>query len=874
MPKKALASLNVVINAVTSPLFRGLKKASKRLIAFGTQMKAVGRSISMSFTLPFAMVGVAGAKMAIEFEQSMTKINTLVGTSAKEVNKLGESVLKMAVETATPAKELADALFFIQSAGIIGAASMDTLRVSAKGASMNMGDITDIASATTSIMTAFGKTSDEAGDLLHETLKQGKFDAGEFMSKIGQVIPTAAGLGISFEELGAATATMSKLSGDAAGSLTAINSVMMSLSTPGAEQKQILKDLNMSYDDLNSMMKDSLMGTLNHLFTSLEGNDEALVRVFGSSKAVKGAFATAGLQAETYAGVLDGMNNSMGNVEKGFQTQSKTVGFKMAQSLEKLKQAGMELGSTLMPVFTTIADGAVKIAKAFTSLDGGTKKLVVGAAALLAFSGPLMTLAGGIVTAIGMILSPVGLVVVAIGAIFTLIYQNWGSVKGIFVQFVNFFIELYNESAGFRGMIQAVVFTLKTVLAFAIFWGKTMADMFVAMKNSAMKVLGGIGDIILGIFTLDKSKIEKGFKQAISGMGDYIAEQFGNIEKNAAEFGKKTAENFAKGVEETTNAKPLRLITEDDVQGTVDDVGAWFEDKLGQVKNKIQGFMGGSVLAVPEGGGGGDPAPASGGGTKELEKTLAKKKTLLQQYLEWSKEGYEGFADKVSETWSKISAVAGAALNGIGNLMSAQHEKAMTEITNKETAEQGSLDKEFERNALRIENSTMTQEEKDNALIGLKETFDGKQAILDEKFDAKKKALQQKQAKRDKAMKIASAIMGTAQAIVQALTAGPIAGPILAGLMAGLGAAQIATIASTPLPMADGGIAFGPTNALVGEYPGAKNDPEVVAPLSKLKGMLGNSMAQNVQLNVGGVLKGEDIFLANDNTDNQRQRYI
>ena len=169
----------------------------------------------------------------------------------------------------------------------------------------------------------------------------------------------------------------------------------------------------------------------------------------------------------------------------------------------------------------------------------------------------------------------------------------------------------------------------------------------------------------------------------------------------------------------------------------------------------------------------------------------------------------------------------------------------------------------------------MTQEQKDDALNQLKAKFDGKQAILDEKFDAKKKALALKQAKRDKAMKIASAIMGTAQAIVNALAqGGPYAGPILAGLMAGLGAAQIATIASTPLPMADGGIAFGPTNALVGEYPGAKNDPEVVAPLSKLKGMLGNSMAQNVQLNVGGILKGEDIFLANDNTDNQRQRYI
>ena len=89
MPKKALASLNVVINAVTAPLFRGLARASKRLMAFGAKMKTIGRSISMSFTLPFAMIGAAGAKLAIDFEQSMTKITTLVGTSAEAVNKLG-----------------------------------------------------------------------------------------------------------------------------------------------------------------------------------------------------------------------------------------------------------------------------------------------------------------------------------------------------------------------------------------------------------------------------------------------------------------------------------------------------------------------------------------------------------------------------------------------------------------------------------------------------------------------------------------------------------------------------------------------------------------------------------------------------------------
>jgi len=879
MPKKALASLNVVINAVTSPLFRGLAIASKRLVAFGTKMKAIGRSISMSFTLPFAMVGVAGAKMAIDFEKNMTKINTLVGISAKEVNEFSKDVMKLGGETAQAPAELAEGLFFLTSAGLKGANALNTLEAVSKAVAIGLGEQTDLAKVAAAAQNAYGEeniTAAEALDVFGIAVQQGMFEASDLAEVLGTQLGLSSSLGVSFQETSAFIATYTKVTGDAKAASTSFGGVMMALAKTTPQMERALNQVGMTGDSVReSLGEKGLRATLIDIKTAFEANGVPLTEFFSKSQALKGVLGVLGNQTETYGEVLDAMGGSAGFVADGFDTLSKTTGFKMSKAFNNLKMSAMELGSVLMPVFTAIVNGVTKIGKAFSSLDGGTKKLVVGAAALLAFSGPLMTLAGGIVSAIGLILSPVGLVVVAIGAIFALIYQNWGTVKTIFVNFVNYFINLYNESMLFRGAVQIVIASFKnlwTQIKFVFESSKAVISGFITMFVGQFK---GLAKIIEGALTLDWDKVKEGGKEYGKAIEDGVGEAWDGIVKAGEKAGEEMAETMATAVRKTMASDKVEFITEDDVQGTVDDVGAWFTDKLGQVKNKIQGFMGGSVLAVPEGGGDtGAGFKEGGNGTKILEKTLAKQKTLLESYLEWAKVGYEGFADKVSETWSKISAVAGAALNGIGNLMSAQHEKAMTELTNKETAEQGSLDKEFERNALRIENSTMTQEEKDNALIGLKETFDGKQAILDEKFDAKKKALQQKQAKRDKAMKIASAIMGTAQAIVQALTAGPIAGPILAGLMAGLGAAQIATIASTPLPMADGGIAFGPTNALVGEYPGAKNDPEVVAPLSKLKGMLGNSMAQNVLLNVGGVLKGEDIFLANDNTDNQRQRYI
>ena len=783
--------------------------------------------------------------------------------------------MKLGGETAQAPAELADGLFFLTSAGLRGANALSTLEAVSKAVAIGLGEQTDLAKVAAAAQNAYGEeniTAAQALDVFGTAVQQGMFEASDLAEVLGTQLGLSSSLGVSFQETSAFIATYTKVTGDAKAASTSFGGVMMALAKTTPQMERALNQVGMTGDSVReSLGEKGLRATLIDIKTAFEENDVPLTQFFSKSQALKGVLGVLGNQTETYGEVLESMGGSAGFVADGFETLSKTTGFKMAKAFNDLKMSAMELGAVLMPVFTTIVNGVTKIGKAFTGLDSGTKKLVVGAASLLAFSGPLMTLAGGIVSAIGMILSPIGLVVAALGALFYVIYDNWGATKTIFVNFINYWIDLYNESIAFKVLVEGIGVVFLSLWSTVKFF---FVQSYTILKNFGkqfLDIFGGIGDMIEGVFKGSWKQVKAGADK----MGEALDRVFKNDEskknvENYVEEIKGHLDNAAKNIKTKTK---IQLVTEDDIQGGVDDISNWLTEKLTVVKNKMKGFLGGSVLAVPEGGG--DPAPASGGGgTKELEKTLAKQKTLMESYLEWAKEGYEGFAGKVGEVWGEISKHAGAALNGIGNLMSAQHEKAMTEITNQETAEQGSLDKEFERNALRIENSKMSQEQKDAALNQLKAKFDGKQADLDKKFDDKKKALALKQAKRDKAMKIASAIMGTAQAIVQALTAGPIAGPILAGLMAGLGAAQIATIASTPLPMADGGIAFGPTNALVGEYPGAKNDPEVVAPLSKLKGMLGNSMAQNVQLNVGGVLKGEDIFLANDNTDNQRERYI
>lgn len=79
------------------------------------------------------------------------------------------------------------------------------------------------------------------------------------------------------------------------------------------------------------------------------------------------------------------------------------------------------------------------------------------------------------------------------------------------------------------------------------------------------------------------------------------------------------------------------------------------------------------------------------------------------------------------------------------------------------------------------------------------------------------------------------------------------------GIAMGFVTAMLAATAAAGIPMlAEGGIASGPTLAMVGEYAGAKGNPEVIAPLDKLRGML----AQPASMDFGKVefeIKGRTL---------------
>jgi hypothetical protein len=104
---------------------------------------------------------------------------------------------------------------------------------------------------------------------------------------------------------------------------------------------------------------------------------------------------------------------------------------------------------------------------------------------------------------------------------------------------------------------------------------------------------------------------------------------------------------------------------------------------------------------------------------------------------------------------------------------------------------------------------------------------------------------------------IVSGLFAAVDALFKAPGMWPVAiGVGIAAIAAGTALKNSAAQKNPVSKFANGGIISGPTMGLMGEYPGAKTNPEIVAPLDKLKSMMGGG---------GGgefVLRGNDLVLA------------
>ena len=113
---------------------------------------------------------------------------------------------------------------------------------------------------------------------------------------------------------------------------------------------------------------------------------------------------------------------------------------------------------------------------------------------------------------------------------------------------------------------------------------------------------------------------------------------------------------------------------------------------------------------------------------------------------------------------------------------------------------------------------------------------------------------------------------GTASLALKAVAWNGI-GAIIAGgaLVAATAAAKAALQNATAF--ADGGIVSGPTYALVGEYAGARNNPEVIAPLDKLRTLITPAYMDPGSFRLETKVRGRDLYVMLQGIEREKNGY-
>jgi TP901 family phage tail tape measure protein len=368
----------------------------------GRAMSSFGAEMTRSVTLPIVAVGAAAVKMSMDFDQAFAQMQGLAGVSADEIDGLKESVMGLAGETGRAPQELAEALYFIRSSGLEGQRALEALEVSAKAAASGLGTTEVVADAVTSAMNAYaesGMTAARATDVLVATAREGKAEPAELAAQMGRLLPVASQLGISFEDVGAAVATLSLNGNDAATSSTQLSNVMSKMLKPSQQGAEALDAVGLSVEALQEMIADrGLLGTLEELRARL--GESGYIKFLEDQQAVQGGLALLGGDLEATRDRFDALADSAGASADAFD-QTDSGARDMQKAWAQVQVALIQVGQIIAPLAADIATLIASVVSVFGHLPGPVQTAVVAFLGLAAAVGPVAWAIGKVMTVWG-----------------------------------------------------------------------------------------------------------------------------------------------------------------------------------------------------------------------------------------------------------------------------------------------------------------------------------------------------------------------------------------------------------------------------------------------------------------------------------------
>lgn len=353
-----LSQLADKASGVGSKLAGALNPVSTALKGLGVAGAAAGAGI--------AGIAVKGVQEFVGFEKQMAEVFTLLpGITQDAMADMSAQALATSKEFGILPEEIVPALYSALSAGVPADNVFDFLGTASEA---SIGGITSLETAVdgiTSVVNAYGSEAISAGsasDIMFTAVRLGKTNFEELSSSLFNVIPTAASLGVGFEDVAAQMAVMTAQGVPTSVATTQLRAALVEASKGGTKLDEAFKKL--TGQSFAQLIESGMTST--EAFEQLRGSmsDQEFKDLFGSVEALNAVLATTGPNFEATEGAFGEMVGSTGATSDAFDTMSGTTQF----FIDKLKSLGssllIEVGQSLSPFLDVLAGFAPKLDEA------------------------------------------------------------------------------------------------------------------------------------------------------------------------------------------------------------------------------------------------------------------------------------------------------------------------------------------------------------------------------------------------------------------------------------------------------------------------------------------------------------------------------
>lgn len=392
------------------------QEAGTRIQALGGAITGVGATLTTGLTVPLVGVGAGALTVAANFEEGMSKVQALSGSTASEMELLGEKAKEAGSKTQYSASECADAFSYMSLAGWKANEMIDGLDgvlSLAASSGMQLAQASDIVTDTLSMFNMQVSESNYLADVFAYAQANSNTTVEQLSGALLNCGANANAMGYDIEQTSAMLMVMADqgLKGERAG--TALSAVFRDMKNAVKDgnielngHKIAVADAEGKYRDMTDILSDVVNATEG--LTDVE-RDMALSTIFGADS-VKGMNLMLNAGTDAIKSYDSQLRNAEGSASKMADTMQNNLKGKITQLKSALEGAGIAIGENLIPALTTGVNKITDMVSAFNKLDPATQKTIVSVGATVAAIGPLMMIGGKLVTGIGKTISLVSTV--------------------------------------------------------------------------------------------------------------------------------------------------------------------------------------------------------------------------------------------------------------------------------------------------------------------------------------------------------------------------------------------------------------------------------------------------------------------------------